>query len=553
MLSRVFFISVILTTGAFAQLSSFPKPNYFRQVFRPTGTRVDLRTVSLKDSVVDGKLQLSLKHFLELVMANNTDIQVTFLTVETPKNNITLALAGPNGTWDPSATASFSSTRSTSAATNPAQATNASFGSTSKSLAQPLALGVTQAFDTGGSYQVLFGGTKTSSNNVFSSYNPSITSNMSFAYTQSLIRNRGRYVNRIPVMQAQSRYRQAGYTLRAQLLNWVSTAENAYWSVVSARENVRVQEKARDTSKANMDFVQQQLDLGAVSPLDIFNPQGQLAAAELSLSQARFALLQAENILRHQIGADLDPDVRKVPIELTEPVDISVEGMNLDPETTVQRALDNSPAVKAAMQALDIDDLGIQSANNGLLPQLNLTLLYAGSGQGGIYNSSTSTLLGGESHVVVPGGLGDALNQMFSLNHPTYQGSINLTLPLRSRTASMNLANALVTKKTDALNLRNAQQNARLNVLNALTNLNNAIESLRLAKIQEDLQHKNYDAEVQKYQLGTDINQNVVIAVQSWVVAQSAVVTAQVNVRTSILNLYTQTGELLDERGIVVK
>jgi len=36
-------------------------------------------------------------------------------------------------------------------------------------------------------------------------------------------------------------------------------------------------------------------------------------------------------------------------------------------------------------------------------------------------------------------------------------------------------------------------------------------------------------------------------------VAQSAVVTAQVNLRTSILNLYTQTGELLDERGIIVK
>jgi len=553
MLSRVFYVSIILTTAAFAQLSSFPKPGYFRQVFRPTSTRVDLRTVSLKDAVVDGKLKLSLRRYLELVMANNTDVRVTFLTVETPKNNIELALGGPNGMWDPSATASFSSTRTTSAATNPAEATNASLGSTSKSLVQPFSLGITQAFDTGGSYQVSFGGIKTSSNNIFSSYNPSITSNMSFAFTQSLIRNRGRYVNRIPVMQAESTYRQATYTLRAQLLNWVNIAENVYWSVVSARENVHVQEKARDTSKANLDFVQQQLDLGAAAPLDIFNPQGQLAGTELSLSQARFALRQAEDTLRHQIGADLDPDVRSVPIELTEPVDISVEGMDLDPERTVQKALNNNPTVKAAMQALDTDDLGIQSANNGLLPQLNFTVLYAGSGQGGIYNSSTSTLLGGESAVVIPGGLGDALNQMFSLNHPTYEGSINLTLPIRSRMASMNLANALVTKKNDALNLRNAQQNSRLNVLNALTNLNNAIESLRLAKIQEDLQHKNYDAEVQKYRLGTDINQNVVIALQSWVVAQSAVVSAQINVRTSILNLYTQTGELLDERDIIVK
>jgi outer membrane protein TolC len=323
--------------------------------------------------------------------------------------------------------------------------------------------------------------------------------------------------------------------------------------VVSARENVRVQEKSRDTSKANLDFVQKQLDLGAVSPLDIFNPQGQLASADLALSQAKFSLEQAEDALRHQIGVDLDPEIRKLPIELTEPVDISTASMDLDIDREVQKALDNNPNVKAAIQAMDIDDLGIQSADNQLLPQLSFTASYAGAGQGGTYLSSGSTLLGGGSSIVVPGGLTDALSQMFGLNNPTYRGSINLTLPIRNRTASMNLANSLIAKKTDALNLRNTQQNTRLNVLTAISTLNGAIDSLRLAKTQEDLQHKNYDAEVQKYTLGTDINQNVVIALQTWVVAQSAVVTAQVNVRTSILNLYTQTGELLDERGIIVK
>jgi outer membrane protein TolC len=547
---RFLLTGIILTAGAFAQMSSFPKPNYFRQVFERTRTDVQLRDpVKLKDFVVDGKVELSLKNFLELVMENNTDIAVTFLSVETPRNNITSAY----GAWDPNATASFSSTRSTSPATSPTQSENASLGSTSKSLAQPLSLTYSQALDTGTSYQVSFGGAKYSFNNSFSSYDPSITSSMSFAVTQNLIRNRGRYVNRIPLMAAQSTYKRAEFNLRVSLLNWVSNAENTYWRVVSARENVRVQEKARDTSKANLDFVQKQLDLGAVSPLSIFNPQGQLAGADLNLSQAKFALEQAEDALRHQIGIDLDPDLRRLPIECTEPVDISPGGLDLDPESEVKKGLSNNPTVKAAAQALDIDDLGIQSAHNSLLPALSFTASYAGAGQGGVYSSSGSTLLGGGPPIVIPGGLNDALSQMFGLNNPTYMGSLSLTLPIRSHTASMNLANALVTKKTDALNLRNAEQNTRLNVITAISTVNGAIDSLRLAKIQEDLQHKNYDAEVEMYTLGADINQNVVIALQAWVVAQSSVVTAQVNLRTSILNLYTQTGELLDERGIVVK
>jgi outer membrane protein TolC len=550
MLSRTFIAGIIVATGAFAQMSSFPKPNYFREVLQQTKTQVDLRDpVRLKDFVIGGKLELSLKNYLELVMANNTDIQVTFLSLETPKNNITSVY----GTWDPTAQASFGSTRSTSVPTNPANSAVTTVGATSKSLSQPLSLGYSQTLDTGTSYSLSFGGTKSSYSNTRSTFDPSIGSSMSFAVTQNLIRSRSRYVNRIPLMQAQSTYKRAEFNLRSSMLTWINTAENAYWRVVSARENVKVQEKARDTSQQNLDFVKKQLDLGAVSPLDIFNPEGQLASADLSLSQAKFSLDQAVDALRHQIGLDLDPDLRNIPIELTEPVDITTERLDLDAERETQKALDINPNVKAAIQALDLDDLGIQSANNGLLPQLTFTASYSGAGQGGTYLASETSLLGTTSTLAIPGGLTDALSQMFALNNPTYAGSLRLTLPIRNRTASMTLANSLVAKKTDALNLRNLQQNTRLNVLTAISTVNGAVESLRLARTQEDLQHKNYDAEVEKYTLGTDINQNVVIALQSWVVAQSAVVTAQVNVRTSILNLYTQTGELLDERGIIIK
>ena len=135
----------MLATGAFAQTSSFPKPNYFREVFKQTRTKVDLRDpVRLKDFVVDGKLELSLKNYLELVMANNTQIQVPFLTLETPKNNITSAY----GRWDPTATASFSATRTNS--------------STSKTLSQPFAMGYNQTLDTGTSYSIAYTATKSS-------------------------------------------------------------------------------------------------------------------------------------------------------------------------------------------------------------------------------------------------------------------------------------------------------------------------------------------------------------------------------------------------------
>src|SRR5262252_9103968 len=109
MVFRSFLVAILVASGALAQMTSFPKPEYFRETFQKTKTNVELKDpVKLQDYVHDGKLELSLKDYLALVMANNTDIQIQMLSVETPKNAITRAFAN----WDPLTTASFNSTKS---------------------------------------------------------------------------------------------------------------------------------------------------------------------------------------------------------------------------------------------------------------------------------------------------------------------------------------------------------------------------------------------------------------------------------------------------------
>src|SRR5689334_5649010 len=104
MVLRTFIIGILLTGGAFAQLTSFPRPDYFRETFQKAQTKVELKDpVHLKDFVHDGKLELSLKDFLNLVMANNTGIQLQMLSIETPKNAIQRAF----GAFDPNLQASF--------------------------------------------------------------------------------------------------------------------------------------------------------------------------------------------------------------------------------------------------------------------------------------------------------------------------------------------------------------------------------------------------------------------------------------------------------------
>src|ERR1700747_50307 len=151
---RTILTGILLTTGAYAQLSSFPKPSYFRETFGATQTKVQLKDpVKLNDFVVGGKLELNLKHFLELVIANNTDIQIQFLSLEIPKNNILAAF----GVWDPNVRTSFQTTRSTNFVTSQAQALDsAPVGSSLKSLNQPYSLSYGQTLPTGLQYTASF-------------------------------------------------------------------------------------------------------------------------------------------------------------------------------------------------------------------------------------------------------------------------------------------------------------------------------------------------------------------------------------------------------------
>lgn len=79
-----FFVLALLGAGALVaqEAPMFPKPSYFRKMFsNPTG-QVELQApVKLADFAVDGKLELSLRAFLDLVMANNTDVSIQKISV----------------------------------------------------------------------------------------------------------------------------------------------------------------------------------------------------------------------------------------------------------------------------------------------------------------------------------------------------------------------------------------------------------------------------------------------------------------------------------------
>jgi len=545
--SRFLICAALFVASASAQISSFPKPSYFRETFARPVMNVELQPPAhLADFVVEEKegkkLELSLKSYLELVMANNTDIAVSRLTVDVSQNAITRAFSR----FDPFATGQFTSTQSKTPSSDVLQGAN-----TLVTLSQPTLFTYNQTLSSGTNYGVTFSGLKTSTNSGFQNFNPAINSSVQFNFAQPLIRNRGAYVNRLPITTARSRLRVAEYTLRDSVMQLVENAENAYWDLVQARDNLRVQERALELANEALKRAQRELELGAMSPLDIYQPQQNYATAQIGVSQARYFLQQREVALRKQIGADLAPAYRSMPITLTETADVPTDTRVIDPEAAVEKALLNRPDLKAANQTLDVDDLQIKNAKNSLLPDLELLGMYSTQGQGGNFFQRENVFGGGSQIVsVAPGGLGDAFSQMFGFGFPIYQFGLQLRLPIRNRAAAADMADALVNKKHDALVVRGVEQTVRQDVINAVIQVESSKDSVRLAQTALDFARKYLEAEQKKYELGTSQIYFVLQAQQSLVNAESALVQNSIGYKRSVLDLLRRTGELLDARGI---
>ena len=90
-------------------------------------------------------------------------------------------------------------------------------------------------------------------------------------------------------------------------------------------------------------------------------------------------------------------------------------------------------------------------------------------------------------------------------------------------------------------------------MLNAVNQVESSKSAYVLAVKSRDFAQLRLDAENKKYELGTSQQFLVLQAQTDLITAESNVVSQAVNYKRNILNMLQTTGELLQERGVVVQ
>jgi outer membrane protein len=480
------------------------------------------------DHVVDGKLTLSLDDTIRLALENNIDIRMDHAQIETAKDALQRAL----GPFDPVAQSSFNAFRQLSP-----QYTELGGAPTLSSLSQTTQASLTQTLETGTNYQVSFFSNKSATNSSFYFFNPAISTSLSFTFTQPLLRGLGLFVNRAPIIIAKRGITQSRANFEMEVNDEILLVVTDYWNVVQARENLVVQRESIDEAQKSYDRDKHALELGALPPLDIYRSESQVASRRVSVIQSEYALKQAEDQLRRVLGADIDPNIRALDLDLTEKAEPSGALMAIDIPTALDKALSYRPELESVRQQLAIDDANVRVAHNSLLPNLSLSGTYQTNGLGGNQISSTGT--------VTPGGFGDAVNQMFGFGFPGYGFGVSLSYPFRNHQAQANMGDALSAKRHDLYSERQLHEQITLDVTNAVHQLEQSKLSIEAAKVALDLAQKTLQAEQHKYELGSGTVFLVLEAQTELEQVQLSLVQAQAGYQLAAAAVDHATGGLL--------
>jgi outer membrane protein TolC len=492
----------------------------------------------LQDHVANGKLVLSLNDSIRLALSNNTDIRLDHSQIEFAQNNLSRA----HGPFDPLLTSSFADSRAKSPAITQTQG-----ASILDTLSQTTTFGYAQTFQTGTNFQTSFNASKLSTNDSLSLVNPSIATDLQFTVTQPLLRNFGLFPNRAPILIAQRNLHQARSVFQGEVNDTILQTVGNYWNVILARETLTVQRKSLEEAQKSYDHDKKALGLGALPPLDIYRSESQVASRRVGVIQAEYALKQAEDQFRQIVGADLDPAIRVLDLELTDQPEPLGALPSTDIATTLARALANRPELEAAQQQLASDQLSIRLAHNGLKPDLELSGFYSGNGvAGNQFNTAVPPLLISRS------GLSDGLSQTLHFTYPAYGASLSLTLPIKNHNAEANLADATVSRRRDQYQQRLTTQNITLEVTNAVHALEQTKLSMEASKVALDLAEQSLHADERKYELGAETVFFVLDAQTQLAQAELNLIQAQVNFQIAVAQLDHSTGDLMEHHHVEI-
>jgi outer membrane protein len=543
----------------------------------------------------DGKLEISLQETVELALENSMDIVVQRYNPWFADMNILKASSGGFGGATPGAFFGGSTANTPFLNFDPVVTTNISIDDRNIPVNNPLTSGtgtglsglarltlhtstfntqLVQGFQTGTSFFTGWDNTRSSSTSAANLFNPSVNSSIFVGFQQQLLNGFGRSVNTRNIRIAKNNRKIADWAFTQQAITTVTNAITAYWELVYARENVKVQQQAVTVSEKLYNDNKKQLEIGTMAPLEVTRAESDVATNRQNLIVAQTLHLQNQQILKNAISKNpLAPNLINVEII---PTDLPLRPEAIEApsfEEAAKEAFAKRPELQEEALNLLNGEIDLKATRNALLPTATLTAQYSSVGLAGNQAKFTTKTIAGTPVVdangnPVPGdflpatqftpngiasaGFGDAMSSVLHNNFPDYQVALNVQIPIRNRSAQADNQRAILTQRQLEAQLQLLKNSALLDVRNTYIALTQDRAQVDAASKARELQQQTFEAEQKKYQLGASTVFLVIQTQRDLIQAQGTELRALANLVEAKANYERAVGRTLEVNRVTI-
>jgi len=540
-------------------------------------------TPRLDDLLRDGKIYLSLPDAVTLALENNFDIAIARINLDIADTDLLRARAGSNlrgvstgtvantiggtsstitGGGGPGGTSNGTGGTGTGAnglvlstngsgpvpydmdpvltgnlgyESNDAQQTNLFFSGglpTVYTKTQTYNFGYVQGFGTGSQLAVTFDNNHVSTDSVYAAFNPGLNSSFRATFTQHLLQGFGTGIQDRFILQAKNNRRITDSAFRQQLLYTVNQVENIYWGLVSAYEDEQAKERQLAQSTQLTEDNRKQLQIGTLAPLDVVNSDSSVAADKQALIASQTNLEYQQLVMKQAIARNLnDPQLSSAPVIPTDRVALDRLPEEDEPiEGLISEAYANNPQIEQAVLNMKNNQITIKAEKNGLLPIIDANGFYGAAASGGLVNPDCILEAGAQGYpasACPPStGYGTVLKSTVNNAFPDYGFGVNITLPLRNRTAQADQARSQMELRQSEMRLQQLYTQIRIQIINGRYALTNDRAQVAAAQAQHDYAQQSFIAEGKKYKLGASTSALVLQQGRSLAIAENSLISA---------------------------
>ncbi len=501
------------------------------------------RTIGLESGKV---MRWTLKDAILAGLENNADIELERVNVRKAQFDLFAA----QGIYDPVASSHFdyssgvipNTRRSSGVSSSVANLTSGTYNYN---------FNYQQFYErTGGSYQVGFTNSRFTSNSAFLS--PQYSPSLSFNLTQPVFKNYGIDTNRRLIKIQKKNLDLSDAVFRQRAIEIISSVQQAYWDLAFAIKNEAIQRDSVKLAETQLNNNKRQVEVGTLAPIDIVSAATQLETRRQQVFQAMNSVAQAENAIKQLTVNGTNDELwtsQILPVESFE-----VQTTTLPLGDAFKLAMDNRPELKQLALQKEINQVEIDYFRNQTKPQIDFVASYGTNGTGG--TPSTTTIISPSCASPLPlgdpntpqlncvslafkpviengkivrytadttttpylsdlsitstaavsqtfqGGYGTAPRNLFKNEFRQWSVGVNISLPLRNRTAKANLGKSLEASRQNDLQTRRMMQGIEVDVRNAVQSVETAKMRIEASRAARQYAEQQLDGENKKFQAG---------------------------------------------------